>query len=82
MKIKCAHCGTRMHIRTSRELGLLSSEAYVQCPNVECGYTGVYITSAARTIAPSMNPNPKAFVPHGRTHLLPQNPRQLDLLTG
>jgi len=82
MKITCHHCGGRSHIRTSRSMGLLSRELYVQCTNVECAYTGVYILSAARTIAPSMKPNPQAFVPAGRTRLLPENPRQLDLLTG
>jgi ssDNA-binding Zn-finger/Zn-ribbon topoisomerase 1 len=82
MKIKCPHCGSRMHIRTSREVTLLSRELYVQCPNVECAYTCVVILSAVRTIAPSMRPNPKAYLPFGRTRLLPSNPRQLDLLTG
>ncbi|MGA4279040.1 ogr/Delta-like zinc finger family protein [Ralstonia nicotianae] len=82
MKIKCPHCHSRMHIRSSREMTLLSRELYVQCPNVECAYTCAAILSAVRTIAPSMKPNPKAFLPAGRARLLPGNPRQLDLLPG
>ncbi|MDB0511351.1 ogr/Delta-like zinc finger family protein [Ralstonia solanacearum] len=82
MKITCPHCASRLLIRTSRGMGLLSRELNVQCPNVECAYTGVYILSAARTIAPSMKPNPKAYVPAGRSHQHPGNQRQLDLLTG
>jgi ssDNA-binding Zn-finger/Zn-ribbon topoisomerase 1 len=82
MKIKCPHCGSRMHIRTSREVTLLSRELYVQCPNVECAYTCAAILSAVRTIAPSMRPNPKAYLPLGRARLFAPNPRQLDLLTG
>lgn len=82
MKITCSHCAGRLLIRTSREVGLLSRELSVQCPNVECAYTGVYILSAARTIAPSMKPNPKAYVPAGRSRQQPENSRQIDLLTG
>ncbi|APC68773.1 ogr/Delta-like zinc finger family protein [Ralstonia pseudosolanacearum] len=82
MKMKCPHCDARMHIRTSRAVSLLSRELYLQCPNVECAYTCVAILSAVRTIAPSMRPNPKAYLPVGRTRLLPQNPCQLDLLPG
>lgn len=82
MMIKCPHCGSRMHVRTSREVTLLSRELYVQCPNVECAYTCKAILSAIHTIAPSMKPNPKAYLPAGRTRLLPDNPLQLDLLNG
>ncbi|BCN08535.1 ogr/Delta-like zinc finger family protein [Ralstonia pseudosolanacearum] len=82
MKLVCPHCDTRMHIRTSRTVSLLSRELYIQCPNVDCAYTCVAIVSQIRTIAPSMAPNPKAYLPVGRTRVLPGNPRQLDLLTG
>ncbi|KFX27863.1 ogr/Delta-like zinc finger family protein [Ralstonia solanacearum] len=80
MKMTCPHCAARMQIRTSRVISLLSRELYFQCPDVECAYTCAAILSCVRTIAPSMKPNPKAYVPVGRTRLLPQNPRQLDLL--
>ncbi|AGH85581.1 ogr/Delta-like zinc finger family protein [Ralstonia pseudosolanacearum] len=82
MKMTCPHCAARMHIRTSRELSLLSRELYFQCPDVECAYTCRAILSAVNTIAPSMKPNPKAYLPAGRARLLPGNPRQLDLLPG
>lgn len=82
MKYNCPHCAARMHVRTSRAVSLLSRELYLQCPNVECAYTCAAILSAVRTIAPSMRPNPKAYLPLGRTRLFAPNPRQLDLLTG
>ncbi|MFC0126443.1 Ogr/Delta-like zinc finger protein [Ralstonia solanacearum] len=81
MKLVCPHCDNRMHIRTSRAVSLLSRELYVQCPNVVCAYTCVAIVSQVRVVAPSMIPNPQAYLPVGRTRLLPTNPRQLDLLT-
>jgi ssDNA-binding Zn-finger/Zn-ribbon topoisomerase 1 len=81
MKLDCPHCGTAMHIRTSRVVSLLSREKYRQCPNVECAFTCKTIESIVSTIAPSMRPNPKAYLPVGRTRVLPSNPRQLDLLS-
>ncbi|MGA4081133.1 ogr/Delta-like zinc finger family protein [Ralstonia nicotianae] len=82
MKLTCPHCAARMHIRTSRAVSLLSRELYLQCPNVECAYTCKAILSAVHTIAPSIKPNPKAYLPAGRARLSPENPRQLDLLPG
>ena len=82
MKLTCPHCAARMHIRTSRPVSLLSRELYLQCPNVECAYTCAAILSAVRTIAPSMKPNPQAYLPAGRSRLFAENPRQLELLTG
>lgn len=38
-------------------------EASVQCEDVECAHTWVSIIYAARTIAPSMRPNPKVRIP-------------------
>jgi hypothetical protein len=60
-------------------LSLLTKEVYVQCPNVECAHTGKYFVSFVSTVAPSMRPNPKAYVPVGPARALPADSRQLDL---
>ncbi|QBP10133.1 ogr/Delta-like zinc finger family protein [Cupriavidus metallidurans] len=80
MKMLCPHCETRLHIRTSRAVSLLSRELYVQCPNVECAYTCKMLLSAVHTIAPSMMPNPKAYLPQSKARCAGRDMRQLDLL--
>lgn len=69
-----------MKTRTSRVVSLLSKESYLQCPNVECAYTCKAITSVITTIAPSMKPNPQAYLPVGRQRASVNDERQLDLL--
>ena len=80
MKMTCPHCGSRLHIRTSRAVSLLTREAYEQCPNVECAYTCKVLVSIVHTIAPSMTPNPKAYLPLGRPRPGKSDQRQLDLM--
>lgn len=64
MRLKCPHCNSPARIRTSRRLSEISTEHYCQCSNVEeCAYTWVQISSAAHTLSPSLNPNPKVHVP-------------------
>lgn len=63
MRLTCPHCGTIATIRTSRELGSTVREAGAQCTNIECGHTWVARIVAERTIAPSMCPNPKVYIP-------------------
>lgn len=69
-----------MKIRTSRVVSLLSKESYWQCPNIECAYTCKAITSVISTIAPSMRPNPKAYLPVGKARPGTVDERQMDLL--
>ncbi|SPC13162.1 conserved hypothetical protein [Cupriavidus oxalaticus] len=80
MKMTCPHCGTQLHIRTSRAVSLLTRELYVQCHNVECAYTCKMLLSPVHTIAPSMKPNPKAYLPLGKPRPGPRDERQMDLL--
>ncbi|NSX15596.1 ogr/Delta-like zinc finger family protein [Cupriavidus taiwanensis] len=80
MKLTCPHCESRMKIRTSRVVSLLSKESYWQCPNIECAYTCKAITSVISTIAPSMRPNPKAYLPVGKVRPGLMDERQMDLL--
>jgi hypothetical protein len=63
MRIKCPHCDAPARIRSSREMSPTSREQKMQCSNVECAHTWVAVTEAVRTIAPSMTPNPKVFIP-------------------
>jgi hypothetical protein len=63
MRIKCPHCGQKAKIRTSRAMSESVVEHHLQCQNIECAHTWVAHTAAVRTIAPSMTPNPKVFIP-------------------
>lgn len=63
MRIKCPHCGSPAKIRTSRRMSDLTVEHSLQCQNIDCAHTWVAHTSAVRTIAPSMTPNPRVFIP-------------------
>lgn len=63
MRIKCPHCGSTARIRTSRQMSNLTVEQSLQCQNIDCAHTWVAHTSAVRTIAPSMTPNPRVFIP-------------------
>lgn len=63
MRLTCPHCGGDAVIRTSRAMSETSREASVQCEDVECAHTWVALICAVRTIAPSMRPNPKVFIP-------------------
>lgn len=72
MRIKCPHCGADGTIRTSRPFSETTREASVQCTNVECAHTWVVTISATRTIAPSMIPNPRVYIP-----LSPRSPAVL-----
>ena len=63
MRVQCPHCSKPAVIRTSKEITEITREAKAQCTNVECAHTWVFHVSAVRTIAPSMTPNPKVFIP-------------------
>lgn len=63
MRLKCPHCGHLATIRSSKELGKTVREASVQCGNIECAHTWIARVVAERTIAPSMTPNPKVYIP-------------------
>lgn len=62
-RIECPHCGSDSTVRTSRALSETVRDATVQCNNAYCAHTWVAQLAAVRTIAPSMTPNPKVFIP-------------------
>ena len=64
MRLTCPHCGEIATIRSSKELSTTVREASVQCNNIECAHTWITRIVADRTIAPSMTPNPKVYIPH------------------
>lgn len=63
MRLNCPHCGSLATIRSSKALGDTVREASVQCNDVECAHTWITRIVAERTIAPSMKPNPKVYIP-------------------
>ena len=63
MRLNCPHCGALATIRSSKELAPTVREASVQCGNIECAHTWITRIVADRTIAPSMTPNPKVYIP-------------------
>ncbi|WP_255315229.1 ogr/Delta-like zinc finger family protein [Pandoraea pnomenusa] len=78
---KCPHCGKPMQVRTSRMLSLMMKEIYFQCVNVpDCCFTSKGFLELAVTLTPSQNPNPLVYLPVGKTKILPQDHRQMDLL--
>jgi hypothetical protein len=62
-RITCPHCNSDSTVRTSRALSATVREATVQCNNPECAHTWIAHLEVVRTIAPSMTPNPKVFIP-------------------
>lgn len=63
MRLDCPHCGTEATIRSSKAITEITREAKVQCNNPDCSHSWVSVISAVRTIAPSMQPNPRVYIP-------------------
>lgn len=63
MRTVCPHCRAPARIRSSKPVSEISRELKLQCQNVECAHTWVAVVEAVRTIAPSMTPNPKVYIP-------------------
>lgn len=63
MRLNCPHCGGEASIRTSKAMTEITREATVQCNNPYCAHTWIAQICAVRTIAPSMTPNPKVYIP-------------------
>lgn len=62
-RINCPHCGSDSTVRYSRPLSETVREAKVMCNNPDCAHTWIAQLAAIRTIAPSMTPNPKVYIP-------------------
>lgn len=62
-RITCPHCDSDSTVRYSRPLSETVREAKVQCNNPDCAHTWIAQLAAIRTIAPSMTPNPKVYIP-------------------
>jgi len=62
-RITCPHCNADSTVRYSRPLSETVREAKVQCNNPDCAHTWIAQLAAIRTIAPSMTPNPKVYIP-------------------
>ena len=62
-RLRCPHCKSKSTVRSSKELSETVREAKVQCNNPDCAHTWIAQIAAIRTIAPSMTPNPKVYIP-------------------
>lgn len=62
-RIKCPHCGAESTVRSSKQMSDTVREAKVSCDNPECMHSWIAQLVAVRTIAPSMMPNPKVYIP-------------------
>lgn len=63
MRVTCPHCKQDAIIRDSEEVTASTREYRVICGNPYCGHTWVAHFSAVRTLAPSMTPDPKVYIP-------------------
>lgn len=59
--VTCPHCGTRAHIRTSRQVTETYREGWAICTG--CGFKGKIHTAWDAEVNPSMLPNPKVSLP-------------------
>lgn len=82
MRLKCPHCKYDATIRTSKAYSEITREASVQCTNVECAHTWVVQVSAVRTIAPSMTPNPKVYIPLSKNSPAANKPNEAQMELG
>lgn len=62
-RVKCPHCGADSTVRSSKQMSDTVREATVSCDNPECMHSWISQLVAVRTIAPSMTPNPKVYIP-------------------
>ncbi|NXZ86280.1 ogr/Delta-like zinc finger family protein [Serratia fonticola] len=53
LKITCAKCGARMHIRKTVWKTPEFADLYCTCTNVDCSKTGVFNVTWSHTISPS-----------------------------
>lgn len=61
--IRCPHCGSAAHVRTSRSLTPLYREQVYQCQNHLCGHVYLVGLEVLRTISPSATPRPDMRIP-------------------
>jgi hypothetical protein len=62
----CAHCGTRMLIRTTRQVIETYREGWAIC--IACSYMCKFSVSILAEGAPSISPNPRVNVPRMPAH--------------
>lgn len=60
----CPHCNQKtLRVRTSRQEHLLLRRLWVQCNNLNCGWTGIYSCECESELSPSATPNPSIKIP-------------------
>jgi len=58
VKIRCPHCESPTLVRSSETISRVTRQAKILCTNPDCGWSGVYMVEAIRTISPSVIPHP------------------------
>lgn len=66
-KLVCAHCRSRVRIRTSDGQHIFLRIAYLQCTNEACGWTARAEFQTTHELSPSATPNPEARLPQATT---------------
>lgn len=63
--INCPHCGEPGKARSSEQTLPTTREVTMLCLNTDCAHIWIAEITAARTIAPSLNPRPDVHIPGG-----------------
>lgn len=70
MSLICPHCLQKtLIIRTSSQELPVFRKIWVQCQNIECGFTGAGHTEITHEISPSAMPNNQIQLQHIKKHL-------------
>lgn len=62
-RLTCPHCRYPSTIRWSREVTEIIRQGKIQCTNPHCAWTGTFDLVITATLAPSMTPNPRVYLP-------------------
>lgn len=64
-RVNCPHCTHQAIARSTDTITPLFRNIYYQCGNIACGHTFVATLEIARTLNPSLIPNPAIRLPFG-----------------
>lgn len=56
---KCPHCGSYFPVRSSYEESPILRRVYLQCTNIECGFSAQAFIEIKYELSPSGAPNPE-----------------------
>ena len=82
MRMRCPHCKSTAHSRTSAQVTDITRQGIFVCSNYECGHTFSVISTVAHTISPSATPDPAVALPissHARRALIQRQLERMPL---